>query len=161
MTELINKISKYHLFESFFPGALFLILFNYLIIPINTTNIYVIIIITYFTGLTISRIGSLVIAKILYLFTKVKGEQYKDYIQASKKDEMIETLLVDKNMYRSIVSCLSLIFILKIYKTIIKYNVNKDIIIIILLITLTILFSISFLKVNKTLTKRIQISKRK
>ena len=102
MEKIIDKISNYHIFNYIIPGGLFLILCNnYLNIKIEQDKITYFFFISYFIGIIISRVSSLVTEKILCYIFKIKKENYDNYIAAAKKDENIEVLMQDMNMYRS------------------------------------------------------------
>lgn len=114
----------------------------------------------YFISLLISRVGSIIIAPLLFLFTSTSGKSYKEYINASKNDEKIDELLTDRNMYRSIVTEILIILILKSIKLIFLSIDLKTNLVIIILLLLIVIFSISFLKHNKVIINRIESSKK-
>ena len=117
--------------------------------------------ISYFIGIIISRFGSLVTANILYKFTKEKGESYKNYIISCQKDDKIEVLMQDKNMYRNLCTMLILLLVLKLFSMLkVYFKINNDWMIIIILVILIILFAISFLKQNKYISSRIRANKK-
>lgn len=163
MEKLINKISNYHVFNYLVPGGVYIIIFDSFVEKVFYTSNYIILfLIAYFIGVIISRFGSLVISKILYKFTKQVGDDYSNYIDACNKDQKVDELMQDKNMYRSFCSMLVLLLISKIVKIIIdKFNINIEILIIIIAILLIVLFSLSFLKQNRIINERVKANKNK
>lgn len=165
MEKIINSLSKYILLETIIPGLTFILLYDMIIAHIDTSNTLFVLILAYFIGTIISRLSSLVTKKMLFKMTKEKGISYYNYIKATQYDDKIEELSTHKNLYRNFATLCFLILILKIIEsTKIKIFIYKnDCIVIVLLICLVILFSASFLNMNKRIIKRakITISKRK
>lgn len=135
---LLSKLSSYELLNYVFLGTLSLILgytFNltYFIKFYNTLKPMdtfiqgvAFFVISYFFGLTISRIGSL----ISILFVKdtnqlinkkccfcIESAPYEDYVEAEKKDEKIVILTSHANLYRSLVGLFLLLTILLFLET--------------------------------------------
>lgn len=162
MEKLIEKISSYHLLNYLIPGIIFIVISdNFIGINLYSNNLLESLFEAYFIGIVISRFGSIVVSNILYKFTKEKGETYTNYIKACNKDDKLEILMQDKNMYRSLCSMLILLLITKlIYLIINKFQINNNIVFIIGTILLIILFSISFLKQNKMISDRIRANKK-
>lgn len=157
MDKIIDKIDKYNIFTNMVPGYLLLI-FNIYYFEIGDLNIGEQIIISYFIGQTLSRLGSIIGQKILLKFTKEKGEPYDKYIIASEKDSKIEILMQERNMCRTLcilfVICIIEIIITKIINI---CTINNDIIFIILLVIFLVIYTISFCKYNKYISERVRI----
>lgn len=157
MDKIIDKIDKYNIFTNIIPGYLLLI-FNIYYFKISILNIGEQIIISYFVGQTLSRIGSIIGQKILFKFTKEKGESYDKYIIASEKDSKIEILMQERNMCRTFcvlfVICIIEILLSKIMSIL---SINNDINLIILLIIFLVIYAISFCKYNKYISDRVRI----
>jgi len=107
MNEILKKMSSYNIFNYLFTGVIFLILAKiYLDLTLfidmkkSELNIIINLFWAYFIGLTVSRIGSLVIEKIVKLFIKFKD--YSEFIEAEKIDSKISTLSEQNNVYRSL-----------------------------------------------------------
>ncbi len=161
MEKFLEKISNYHLFNYLFPGVIFIITSDYILkTNIYNDNLLYLFFISYFIGIIISRLGSVVTANILYKFTREKGESYKDYIVSCQKDDKIEVLMQDKNMYRNLCTMLILLLVLKLSSMLkVYFEINNDWKSIIGLGLLIILFAISFLKQNKYISSRIRANK--
>lgn len=157
MERLLEKIDSYNLFTNIIPGYLMLI-FNVYYLDLFELNIIEQILIAYFIGLTINRLGSIFTEKILLKFTKEKGESYDKYILASNNDKKINVLLQERNTYRTfctlfIVCIIELIFI----KVINIFNLSEYIVILLVSIVFSIIYAISFCKYNKYIADRIRI----
>ena len=161
MDKIIDKIDKYNLFTNIVPGYL-LLMFNIYYLKIENLNIGEQIIISYFIGQTLSRLGSIIGQKILFKFTKEKGESYDKYIIASDKDTKIATLMQERNMCRTFCVLFVICIIEIILTKIININsIKSDIILIILLFILLVIYAISFCKYNKYVLDRIQIQNKR
>lgn len=161
MDKVIDKIDKYNLFTNIVPGYL-LLMFNIYYLKIENLNIAEQIIISYFIGQTLSRLGSIIGQKILFKFAKEKGESYDKYIIASEKDTKIATLMQERNMCRTFCVLFVICIIEIILTKIININsIKSDIILIILLFMLLVIYTISFCKYNKYVLDRIQIQNKR
>lgn len=161
MDKIIDKIDKYNLFTNIVPGYL-LLMFNIYYLKIENLNMGEQIIISYFIGQTLSRLGSIIGQKILFKFTKEKGESYDKYIIASDKDTKIATLMQERNMCRTFCVLFVICIIEIILSKIININsIKSDIILIILLFILLVIYAISFCKYNKYVLDRIQIQNKR
>lgn len=121
MKEILEKISSYNLFNYLFPGIIFCVVSE----PVSgykliNDNIIYGIFLYYFSGLLISRFGSIVIEPVLKHLKFVDFAPYKDYIKASKKDQKIELLSESNNMYRTLISMIVCLGIMLLYSHIEK-----------------------------------------
>lgn len=163
MEKIIDKLSSYHIFNYIIPGGLFLILCNnYLNIKIEQDKFIYFFFMSYFIGIIISRVSSLVTEKIIYFVFKIKKESHEDYIKASKKDEKIEMLMQDMNMYRSICTMLIILLIIKVVKIFGLYQlIRKDFLIVLLFILLIIIFVYAYIKQTKYVISRVKTANKK
>ena len=158
MENIFNKISNYHIATYMIPGTLFCFLSDILFNSNFISDSFKTLIVIYFIGMIIDRIGS-TIEPFLYNMVKIKKEPYANYIKAEQKDNKVELLLQSVNMYRSIISALSLILIIYIiHLTLNLFNIYisvKALILITVVISL-LLTILSFRKSNSYLINRIQ-----
>lgn len=158
MSELLNKISSYNIFNYLLPGVIFCLLVTE---TTSRTLIQQDIIVApffyYFVGLIISRVGSIVIEP---LFTKTKiieREPYEDYLRAREKDPSIEILSEQNNMYRTIAATFLCMLIFYGVNAIMKWTPltepEKHIIYSVLLL---IIFSYSYRKQTSYIVRRIK-----
>ena len=161
MSKIIEKIDSYNIFTNIVPGYVFLV-FNLYYFQINSLNIGEQIIISYFVGQTLSRLGSIIVQKILFKFTKEKGEAYDKYVLASENDPKINVLMQERNMCRTFCTLFAICIIEIIISKLLKvYSIPKDIIIIILITIFLVIYSISFCKYNKYIADRVRICNKK
>ena len=157
MDKIIEKIDNYNIFTNIIPGYVLLI-FNLHYFQINSLNIGEQIIISYFAGQTLNRLGSIIVQKILFKFTKEKGEDYNKYILASENDPKINILMQERNMCRTFcalfVICMIEIILSKLLKV---CSIPNDIMIIILITIFLVIYSISFCKYNRYIANRVRI----
>ena len=161
MGKVIEKLDNYNLFTNIIPGYVML-LFNIYYFKLNKPNVVELIIIAYFIGQTLNRLGSILIGKLLLYFTSDKGLSYDKYILACEKDKKINLLLQERNAYRTfctlfIVCIIEIIF----SKVLVNFNISCDIIVVAMLLLCLIIYSISFCKYNKYIIDRVQISNKK
>lgn len=158
MKEIIDKISSYNLFNYLFPGVIFVILLN------ETTNYNLIqennfigSFLYYFIGLIISRFGSLIIGNLLRKLTFIKFADYSEYVVATDKDNKIELFSEVNNMYRTIISMLTLLLFAKLWNSINEYLKFTDTTsLTLLIISLLILFIFSYKKQTGFVVKRVK-----
>lgn len=161
MKEIIDKISSYNLFNYLFPGIIFVVFLreitNYDLIK---EDFFIGAFLYYFIGLVISRFGSLIISGILKKFKFIKFADYKDFIFASDKDQKIELFSEINNMYRTIISLLTLLLLAKVYENLSNWlNISQSISYILLIIGLLILFVFSYRKQTGFVVKRVASKK--
>lgn len=170
-SKIIERISSYNIFNNLFPGAVYCFLLKaFWHIDLFDENWLINILIIYFVGMILSRIGSLILEPTL---KRVKFNKkpilifspYKEYKKASEKDSLLVTLSEVNNMYRTLLSCFVCLLFSKIaviingllVKSKITYlQDNKDWMIIILLI---ILFAASYIKQSKYIKSRVESDK--
>ncbi len=158
MNDLLDKLSNYDILNHVIPGSIYLIGLDYL----NGTDfmgmdIAYFILLSFAFGIIIGRIGSLVLQKLLYKFTKEAGEPYEEYIKASRKDKKIVLLESTKKEYRNIMSMFITLLLSSLLLKLIKIiNIRINLAIYIFIILLVILFGASTLKTNSFIIKRIK-----
>lgn len=156
--KIFDKMGIYNIFTNIIPGYVFIIL-NMYYFNFKIDNLIEQIILAYFIGLTINRIGSITIGKILLKISKENGESYKKYITACNKDLKIDLLLQERNTYRTYSTLFAICLIEYIASLIFKkLTISKELFIIIILIILFIVYSISFCKHNKYIAERVRIN---
>jgi hypothetical protein len=157
MKELLDKLSSYNIFNYLLPGVIFSVLAEHLtrfkFIP---DDIVVAVFVFYFVGQIVSRIGSLVIDPALKKISFVKFADYPDYIKASKKDTLIESLSEVNNSYRTYISLFLLLIILKAYDFLAAmYSPIGQGAPYVLIIGLLVLFLFSYRKQTQYVAKRV------
>jgi len=161
MEKIIDKLTTYNIFNYLLPGIIFVILFEYFLeISLIIENNFVGAFLYYFIGMTISRIGSLIIAPIIRWTKLIKYAKYKDYVPASAKDNKIELLSEVNNMYRTFMTLFFMLLLAKLYfliETKFEFSINTSKIL--LIIGLTILYIFSYRKQTSFVKKRVDANK--
>ncbi|EGR3053215.1 hypothetical protein DMW34_01055, partial [Vibrio parahaemolyticus] len=117
MENLLDKLSSYNLFNYLFPGIVFVAIVDSLTAySFTQENLVLGIFLYYFIGLIISRIGSICIEPLLKKVGFLKFSEYKDYMAASQKDQLIPVLSEANNMYRTLCSMFLCISLIKLYE---------------------------------------------
>lgn len=112
MEKVLDKLSSYNVFNYLFPGVVFCVIADrYLAIPLLQESIVNGLFLCYFTGLVISRIGSIVIETVLKKTGFVQFADYQSFVTAAKEDTKIELLSESNNMYRTLLSVILILCI--------------------------------------------------
>lgn len=105
MNDLLAKLSSYNIFNYLFPGALFVFAMEYLGgLTIKPPNVVVEAFVYYFIGMTISRVGSLLVEGLYLKLGLVEYADYRAYVAAKSKDKDIAMFLEQNNVYRTMVA---------------------------------------------------------
>ena len=163
MSEFLEKLSSYNLFNYLFPGVVFCLLadkvFSFSLIQ---EDMVVGIFLYYFVGLVISRIGSLIIEPVLKKIGFIAFADFSDFLSASKNDPKIETLSEVNDMYRTIVSLVFSLTLIAVYQIIeSKWPIFADYSNYIVIIFLFCIFLYSYRKQTDYVVKRIGAAKEK
>jgi H+/gluconate symporter-like permease len=156
--ELVERISSYNLFNNLLPGILYVYaastLTNFNLI---VNDILIGAFVYYFTGMIISRFGSLIVEPVLKWTKFVKFADYKSYISACEKDSKIELLSEGNNMFRTFISLFIIVLLTIIYDWMtIKFCIPIKITVIGLILGLLILFLFSYRKQTNFIRKRVE-----
>jgi len=158
MKDLLDKISSYNLFNFLFPGAVFIIILEKVsIFDLQQKNIIAGAFLYYFVGLVISRVGSLLIEPLLKKTSFVQFTDYKDFVEASKKDVKIDVLSETNNMFRTLIALFTIVLLIKPYELLYSYSPECGKYTLILLIL--VIFLLSYRKQTDYITKRVGCNK--
>ena len=156
MSTLLEKISSYQIVNYLFPGICFVWLSDSLSlfkIPLFTDRIIENFFIYYFIGMLINRIGSLIIEPFLRY-------KYEDYIEAEKYDKKISILSEINNNFRSLTSMSFIILLCFLYNNIANNTLlNYEFIKLILILSIFIIFLLSYKKQTKYIKNRVDFIK--
>lgn len=112
---IIEKVSEYHIFNYLLPGAVFVAAFGHVSgHTLFSGNLVVDLVVVYFAGMTLSRVGSLVIEPVCKWTRIVTYANYNDYLEAAKRDTTIPTLLQENNTYRTLTATFLALLLVKI-----------------------------------------------
>lgn len=166
--QIVDKISSYNIFNNLYPGIIFCYLLKIMFkSDIVSDNWFENLIVFYFFGMVLSRVGSIIIEPLMQKIKikkapMLKKAPYIDYERASTINPLIATLSETNNIYRSLLSCFVCAIILKMVLFIndkllqlkcgIFHN-NKDWFILFFLVWL---FAKSYIKQTDYVRKRVE-----
>lgn len=158
MNDLLAKISSYNIFNYLFPGAVFTILAGHIdAITVPPRDIVTMLLIYYFVGMVVSRVGSLVLEPLFGKTGFVKYSEYSDYIRATEKDSKIEILVEVTNTYRTLTAVfLCLPTALAGRKVADALSMPSSLRLLVLAALMLVVFSVSFRKQSGYIRKRVQ-----
>jgi hypothetical protein len=161
MKDILDKLTSYNIFNYLFPGVLFVIIakattdYNF-VQEDNLLGAFL----YYFIGMTISRFGSVIIEPLFKKIKLVKYRDYKEFIDASKKDSKIELLLEVNNTYRTLNAMTFSLLLLKFYNFLdTKFQFDNPTSLTILSLIITVLYIFSYRKQTNYIVKRIDSNK--
>ena len=159
MEKFIEKLSTYNILNNILPGVVFSYLCNRLLgIQLVDNSIVENLFIFYFIGMVISRIGSIIVEHVCKKCKIVQYAQYKDYVNARKKDERILVWLETNNTYRTMVALGILLLLFKLFlwlkEILCWFSFSSNWIIIGCLI---LLFGFSYRKQTKYVRDRVEV----
>lgn len=160
MDKFLETISNYNFFNYLFPWILFLIYLIYItswFLNIEWNNRIIVLIISYYCGLLISKIWSLIVEPLCKRWWIIKFSDYKDFLSATKNDWKLSTLIEQNNMNRTLISLSIISIIITIIFDIILSRFSY--IEYILLVVSSIIIFFSYKKQSDYINKRIKISK--
>ncbi|WP_066715146.1 hypothetical protein [Clostridium sp. Marseille-P299] len=110
MNNVIEKLGSYQIMTNLLPGAFFGMALRFLFeLSLPTENIGEEILVFYFMGFVINRIGSLIINPILEKMKFIQEAPYPDYLKAVKVDAKLDILSETNNYFRSTLTCFVLL----------------------------------------------------
>lgn len=159
MKDLLDRIEAYDLLNFLLPGILFSFLSGWITsYSLLQQDLVFGVFVYYFIGLVISRFGSLVVEPFLKWVGLVTFSDYEDFIKASKKDDKIVVLSRANNMYRTLLSMIVLLILLRCYelvKSSLMLGPTWDICI--LGLGLLVLFLFSYVKQTRYIRERVAV----
>ena len=159
LEKLISVLGTYNILNYLFPGVVFSFLMKiFFSIDLFMGDSIVSLFIFYFYGMTISRIGSLIIEPLFKYFYIVKFTSYGEFIQASKKDSTISILSETNNTYRTVVSLFFILLVYKICRSM-SYDFTSSIGSFITILGFLILYTYSYRKQSIYIQKRVNHNK--
>lgn len=159
MDKYLEKLSRYHLLTNLIPGVLFLCLLNMLgIFNIDFTDLVSVFFVGYFTGMVISRIGSIIIEPWFKKWKIVRFASYSDFLEAEKKDVKILELLADNNLCRTFVALFLILIVLEVCHIIpvVDEFIHTRWAVLALLVFLLLLYVLAFRKQSSYILKRVK-----
>ena len=116
MSEILEKLSSYNIFNYLLPGTLFVVLGDvFTSFSLIQKDFFIALFVYYFIGLVISRFGSLVVENVSRRTKFVKYAEYGEFISASNTDPKISELSETNNMYRTLSALFFVLLVLVIF----------------------------------------------
>ena len=158
MEKIIEKISRYHLVNTFIPGVLFVYLSQRIVhIQILTKEIVFDFFLIYTIGIICNRVGSLLVEPMLKWIKVISFCEYKKYVEAEKLDMKLSELNTDNNFYRSVVgTCLLAAFLMGFNWMRNKFPFVAEYTEIIILVLCGLLFVCSYRKQTNYIKERVE-----
>lgn len=167
---ILNKISSYEIFNNLIPGFIFCFVVKKITcFCFDGGTLFENLIIYYFVGMILSRIGSIIISPLLLKIKQFKSQskfiefsKYEDYIEASESQSFIKTLNETNNTYRTMISTFIVIVVFKIYDWFFYAKVSQfgecfnNIIIILVCLFVVALFVLSYRKQSLFIKTRVE-----
>lgn len=163
-----DKISAYNIFNNLLPGIIFCsVLTKVTRFGFSNDNILEQLFIWYFTGMIISRIGSIFVESLL---KKLKFKKkpylvfanYKQYIAASEAKPFIATLSETNNTYRTVIALLISLGVVYLYDTFLfdwiagKWDIGNKLAVVIVGVLLIVLFVKSYKKQTDYVRQQVE-----
>lgn len=109
----MEKLDSYQIMTNLLPGTFIGIALDLILgIAIPFQNVVEEIVIYYFIGFILNRIGSLVVKPVLKKCKFIVETPYPEYVKAEKKDSKIDVLSETNNYFRTLLSGAILLFII-------------------------------------------------
>lgn len=158
MTDFLNKLSSYNLFNNLLPGILFVVLLSHFTeYRVSQDNLLLNLFLYYFIGLTISRISSITIEPFLKKIKFVTFRDYKLFVNANQKDNKLDILVETNNKFRVLLTMILLVILSKLFYSLnlncLKLSENTQQYL--LLIFTAIIYLFAYRKQTNYVTKRI------
>ena len=163
MKAILEKLSAYNIFSYLLPGLLFVSIGERLTSFSLVQRSWVIgIVLYYFIGLVISRVGLLVVKPLLERIGFVKETPYENYVEASKSDSKLDILSAQNNMFRTLCAMAIMLIGLKIGEKVIGVLPwGADVYDFGLLVVLFVLFLFSYRKQTQAVVRRVRYAQKK
>ena len=163
MKAILDRLSAYSIFSYLLTGSLFVILGERLTSFSLIQRSWIVgIVLYYFIGLVISRVGSLIVKPVLERIGFVKDAPYDDYVEASKSDSRIDILSARNNLFRTLCAMVVMLIGLKVGEKVIGILPwGADVYDFIMLAGLFVLFLLSYRKQAQEVVRRVRYGQKK
>ena len=158
--KIIDRLSAYEFLNNIIPGSIYVILVEkFTTFHIRTEDVGIDLVLCYFCGLVIGRIGSLMVESILIKIKVLKKTLYSEYVKSEAKDSKVRDLSTINNMYRTYSAvAICLLFTVGfsfIWTLIKKWILSRYIVIICGCLFLLLIFAKAYVKQTNYIAERI------
>lgn len=163
MKAILEKLSAYTVLGYLLPGVLFVILGERLTSFSLIQRSWVAgIVLYYFIGLVISRVGALIVQPVLERIGFVDEAPYEDYVEAWESDSRIDVLSVRNSLFRTLCTMVMMLIGLKIGEKVIGVLPwGADVYDFVMLAGLVVLFLFSYRKQARAVVRRVRYVRKK
>ena len=159
MEQLLDKLSRYHILNNLIPGIVFLYIID--AIGIYSTafdNAYGVFFIGYIAGMVLSRLGSIIIEPWFKNWNIVNYAPYPDFLKAEQKDNKINILLEENNMYRTLVTLFIVVLLLYVCSLISVINtfMHTKWAVLVIIVLLLIVYVLAYRKQTSYIKRRVE-----
>ena len=161
MSELLDKLTSYRIFNYLLPGTVFATLGNvFTSYPLLIDDIFAAPFVYYFFGVVISRFGSLVIEPVSKRTKFVVFADYDSFIKASvMKNSKIEELSELNNTYRTFSALFVLLVVLMLFeRSNAAWNISISTQGMVVSLILVVVFLFSYRKQTAYIVKRVIVA---
>ena len=157
MKELLDRLAQYNLFNYLFPGALFAVLVSKVSsLRLVQDDVLTGLVVYYFCGLVVSRVGSLFLEPCLKWTSFVKFAPYRDFIRVCQVDPKLEVLSETNNMYRTLCALFVCLGAVALLDGLARYfGISRNVQTFALLSSLLFLFAFSYRKQTAFVRQRV------
>lgn len=161
INKIVEQISVYEFLNNIIPGTIYAVLTEKLTsFKIQTGKVWTDVVLYYFIGVVIGRVGSLVVERFLKWRKKLIFFPHSEYVEAEQKDKLVRELSTINNMYRTytaVALCLVLTVGFSFIWALIKgSDWSKPTLIIVACIILMVVFAKSYIKQTGYVTSRVK-----
>ena len=163
MKAILERLSAYSIFSYLLTGLLFVSMGERLTSFSLIQRSWIVgIVLYYFIGLVISRVGLLIVKPVLERIGFVKEPPYEDYMEASKSDSRIDILSAQNNLFRTLCAMVMMLIGLKIGEKVVGVLPwGADVYDFIMLAGLFVLFLLSYRKQAQGVVRRVRYGQKK
>lgn len=158
MGEILNKLTSYNIFNYLMPGILFCAIADSITsYQFVHDDVLIGLFAYYFSGMVISRIGSIMVEPAFKCIKLVTYAPYDDFVAASKLDEKIVILSESNNTYRTIVAMMFvLVVVISVDRLVQSYPNVDSFVLPSLFLSLFGLFIYSYRKQSSYVKRRVE-----
>jgi hypothetical protein len=159
--KILERISAYEFLNNIIPGIIYAVLTEKLTpFQLQTNNVWIDLVLCYFVGLIIGRVGSLVVERFLKWRKKLNFASHSEYVEAEQKDQFVREMSMINNMYRTYTSlalCTAITVGFSFIWPLIKGRYwSRSILIVVACIILIVIFSKSYIKQTNYVVSRVK-----
>lgn len=158
MEKFLESLSSFNIFTNLVPGVVLVFLMrSFTSVDLFQQDILFGLVVYYFIGMLVSRVGSLILEPIFKRFGMIQFADHAAYVRSSKSDTLVQILLETANTFRSMLA-VSICFITVVFfdAARLKFGFIDKQLHWIVGLGLSILFAFAWIKQSSYVKKRIE-----